>query len=375
MGDWVDCVTGVKAGLYRRISVKIEYNEEGGLVLKVETTTWITDSTITVSVTDTKFLSLEGDKALAEDVIADPEDVASAPLVALADGSSTDDIFSIKNSMIDTDTKTYSPTYKVYITPQGDDTTLKSISIKLSSTSAELMAALSAAGFDGDNSITIYDDGASTLSLLSDYISLRNSDGSPQIVAALTYEGALGLYQYLGLHEVELTATDSQGRSSVTTLSLASVNDILPEIEWLGDYDFETTYTIYTDKEIEADETLSNPEVVIAVSSDHYAGISSMVFQIDSEVLSDELLSEVGLSATMDLIGDDEDPDKEEKLAAIAELELPVGDQVEGQSYVEIDVTVFISLLAAQGIGESSFVITVGDANGTSEQTVNLIKE
>ncbi len=373
-GDWVDEVTGVKAGQYRNISVKIDYNEEGGLGFSVETTTWYYDTEIEVSVTDTEFLSLGVDEAFAEDVIADPEDVASAPLVTLADGSSTEDIFSIKNSLIDEDSRTYSPIYKVYIDPQGDDTTVKSLSIKLSSTSDELMAALSAVGFDADNSITIYDNGESALASLSNYLSLRNSNESSQVVATLTYDGAYGLYQYLGVHEVELTATDSQGRSSVTTLKLASVNDILPKIEWVGDYDFETTYSIYTAKEIENDSTLRNPEVKIAVSSSHYAGITSMVFEIVSDVLSDELLSSVGLSATMDLVGDDEDPDKEAKLDAIADLELPVGDEVEGQTYVEIDVSLFVPTLAALGEGESSFVITVGDANGESKQTVKFIK-
>ncbi|MFI3261391.1 MAG: DUF4493 domain-containing protein [Rikenellaceae bacterium] len=119
---------------------------------------------------------------------------------------------------------------------------------------------------------------------------------------------------------------------------------------------------------ISSSSTLS---VVINITSE--TGIDSLSLQINSDVLTEDMLSEMSLSQNMDLVN----PETDNMASALGELGFPTGDAIEGQTSLTIDITEFMPALAgiANSGDETDFVITVGDASGTNTETIMLIVE
>ncbi len=363
-GDWTQTITGVKAGQYRDIDVKIDYNGSGSTLIVIEITPWVYDDEIKVNATSSIFLITP----LSEEILEDPDaevDNANAPVVTLDNGLDIADTYTINSLMFDADAETYSPIYKAIITPK-EGSTVDDVSISISSTSESLGAVLSNIGFDSTGSVTLYEDGAFVATSFSDYISMRLDDSSDALFATIKYKGILELSEYMGIHTIKVTTTDSKGRVSYTTLTIASEpDDNTPQVVWLGGYDFDTRYEIYAKGE--GDE--NNPEVALLITSLSAEGLTALSVTINGEVLTPEILDEVGLSSSMDLVNADETLQ-----AKLGSLNLPVGDEIKGQSSVTVDITNLISLLAGVGYGESDFVLEVGDANGTTTKTVMVVR-
>ncbi|MDE5773009.1 MAG: DUF4493 domain-containing protein [Muribaculaceae bacterium] len=104
--------------------------------------------------------------------------------------------------------------------------------------------------------------------------------------------------------------------------------------------------------------------VVLNVSSSADGGITEFKVKIDSAKLTAEELENVGLSQNLDLVnpGALEEP--------LSGLGLPVN--VGGKKDVSFDITGFMTLLSALGEGDHNFILTVGDANGTTTKTLKL---
>lgn len=122
------------------------------------------------------------------------------------------------------------------------------------------------------------------------------------------------------------------------------------------------------DKVNEIAEIVENDyEVKLIIRSEAEGGIAEFTVNIKSNTLSEEVLTDVGLSANLDLVnpGDTE--------SMLRDLPLPVKEQVKGQHEVVFDITPFMSILAsvAQEPDTHYFTLTVKDAEGkTTVKTI-----
>ncbi len=354
-GDWMQEIKGVKAGQYRNIFIKIDYNSEGAIQAGVTITTWAYDEEIDVDITG-------GD--LTEDTVFDPDSEITdknSPVLSLGNDLDILESYIINSSIFDFDTDTYSPIYKVNVTPESGSVVAQ-LKLIVSSTNEELMSKLYELGFDENGSMMIYNEGSVMSDTMVDFISLREEEDV--IVAAVKYDGMMSLSKYIGDHTVKVVAIDSRNRGSYTSLLFKVLaSDAGPKVEWAG-YDFDTQYEVFTEGEGE------NPDVNLVISTEAEGGITALSVIIDSEVLSEELLQTVGLTTNMDLVNAEG-----ELYDQIAKLGLPLGDQVKGQSEVVVNINDFLPLLAGQGAGNSDFTISVGDATGTTIKKIQLIKK
>lgn len=95
-------------------------------------------------------------------------------------------------------------------------------------------------------------------------------------------------------------------------------------------------------------------------------GIDEFKIVIDSNSLTPEELQGVGLSANLDLIN----PGELE--GALNGLGFKTGNEVAGQKECSFDISKFVPMLQVLGAGDHKFIITVSDADGTTEETLWL---
>ncbi len=111
--------------------------------------------------------------------------------------------------------------------------------------------------------------------------------------------------------------------------------------------------------------TENNPtsvsEAVVLIHADN--GIASLKVDIESDDLTDEFLSSVGLAAHFDLA------EPGELAGPLSGLGFPVGDEVKGRTDITFDITQFMPLLNIYK-GVHKFNITVTDSKGESDGRV-----
>ncbi len=95
-------------------------------------------------------------------------------------------------------------------------------------------------------------------------------------------------------------------------------------------------------------------------------GITEFKIVIDSNSLTDDELKSVGLSAYLDLVnpGDLE--------GALNGLGFKTGNDVAGQTECSFDISQFVPMLQILPAGDHKFIITVSDADGSTEATLWL---
>lgn len=130
----------------------------------------------------------------------------------------------------------------------------------------------------------------------------------------------------------------------------------LPMIEGVG---FDLANPIFVPAE--------GAEVKVAIASE--VGFTHLFVTIDSETLTDELLTDVGLAKTFDLAH----PAHLEE--ALRGLGFPTGTAVIGQEEILFDITPFTPLLGIYGAATHRFVIRAVDANGETTGTLTLISQ
>lgn len=108
----------------------------------------------------------------------------------------------------------------------------------------------------------------------------------------------------------------------------------------------------------------SDASCILNVKSTADGGFTTFYCDIESPNLTPEELAGVGLSSHIDIVN----PGELE--GALQGLGLPVN--VGGQKEVEFNLTAFLPLLGVFGEGQHNFVLTVGDANGTTVKTLIL---
>lgn len=106
-------------------------------------------------------------------------------------------------------------------------------------------------------------------------------------------------------------------------------------------------------------------QCILNIHSEAEGGITEFMCVIDSEKLTPAELESIGLAANLNIA---ETPDN--LAGVLSGLGLPVN--VKGQKDVEFNISNFMGMLGALGNGQSNFIITVTDANGTTSKTLKL---
>ncbi|MFR9534681.1 MAG: DUF4493 domain-containing protein [Rikenellaceae bacterium] len=355
--EWKQTLSGVTAGQWRKVSIRVENANDGNVTFEIEVETWTYDETIDVYIQSVNYSASSG---LVEDSIYDPDNETTepnSPVVTLQNDHDIDETFSITSSIFDFASDTCYDSIKADITPTSGST-VAGIDVTITSSNSSLSEALEAAGCV-DGKISVW-----PTNPISEYLTIEESNGA--IVATARFAAMRALYEYSGEHTIKIMAVDSQDRHSYTflnvksTKSSSSVDDGNgPSVVWRDGYDFDTTY------EIDTDTTLP---VVLDITSPDSGGITSFTVGIDSDVLTESLLSELNLATEMDLIN----PETDDMADALAGLKFPVGDSIEGATELEFNITEFMPALAAFGTGETTFELVVSDALGTTVRQIKL---
>lgn len=350
ISGWEEVVTDVRAGEWRQILLKVNSAYDGNVEFEVVVDTWVYNEQIDVDVMNSTYSYY----AFNEEVIIDPDDTEShpnSPVLSYGNGGDIESSYLISDSMVDVDLGYVSELMKVDVTPTAGST-VASITAAFTSTNASFINAITAAGFDASSVDMLSSDIASFLSV--------KTDATTGVVSFTTTTSTmLSLYGYAGTHTVVVIVIDSEGRRSFTTLTIVVAGDVEPlTVEWLGGYDFDEKYLV--------DSTL---KVVIQINSQ--TGLTDVSVDIDSAILTEAELKKFNLSQSMSLVN----PESEDMKEALESLDFPTGDNVEGLTELTLDITSFMSLLELVGSGTTNFKLTVEDASGSLERTLQLYVE
>lgn len=133
--------------------------------------------------------------------------------------------------------------------------------------------------------------------------------------------------------------------------------------------------TVTADAPINLDDwniAVEGLQCILNIHSD--TGITGFTVKIDSETLTDDILTGVGLAAEFDLISGKTAAGADVK-EGLAGLNLPVADEVKDKNDVVFNVTDFMGLLGIYGAANHIFIITVTDASGTTVKELKLRTE
>lgn len=106
------------------------------------------------------------------------------------------------------------------------------------------------------------------------------------------------------------------------------------------------------------------------------APIASFKVKINSETLTADVLSGVGLAPEFDLadpIVKTDDGEKKDLTEGLKGLKFPVGDEVKGATDLDFDITEFVPLTMIYGAANHRFILTVTDNAGNSKTLTLLI--
>lgn len=347
---WKQTLSDVRAGQWRKIYIKVLNASSGNVEFEITVETWTYDEEIVVDVMSNNYL-LQQEEALddPENEITDPE----APIVTL-DGQDITTPFMVTSSLFDFDAETCSKVIKNYITPQ-EGCTVAALTVEIASDNEALTTMITNAGFEKCRVPLIATNEA------SDYITIRTDATTGVVTLTTKYSGMARIYNYAGTHTVKVIATDNLGRTSYTSYTIEVITDEVegdgPSVVWQGGYSFNERYNV---------SFASYPEVVIDITST--TGITSFEVEITSVTLTEEELEGMKLAKTMDLIN----PATDEMASALKSLGFPVGSDLMGSTYIQVDITEFMPALSILGAGHTDFKLTVGDASGVTSKTIQL---
>lgn len=342
--SWPQEITGVAAGQWRKITIRIDNASDGTITFIVDVETWVYDENIDVDIMSQSF-TLNVD----EDVISDPDSEISDTDSAVVTLSGDHDIaepFVITSESFDFDAESCLDILKANVTP-ASGATVASIEVTFTSDNDDFMEAVQSQFTDG--SISLWSTNSA-----EEYLTIREADDVVTITAK--YSAMIALYQFYGHHTAKIAVIDSLGRRSYTSLTIAVYNEG-PAIVWRDGYDFDTRYNI---------SLSSSLPVILDITSN--SGISAFMIAIDSKVLNEATLTGLNLESEMDLIN----PATDEMAATLLDLGFPVGDQIKGATELVFDITEFMTPLAALGTGTSDFKLSVTDNAGTTIRTIML---
>lgn len=352
-------VSGVKAGQWRKITVNMPHVNEGNVVFDITIETLTLDEEVVV---DVATIQLMAEEVISEDPVADP----LAPSIVW-EGHDLSQTTRLVASMFDEEGNCIIP-FAIDVAVQ-DGATIQSFVVDINSTSNGFMESLASMNIDRNFDLCEVNSSSNpTLNTALKMIGFPTGT-SVQGKSSVSFDlqKVIGmLYSFDGTHVFSLTVTDSEGRTSEAVLSLLVDKDnegdiaAAPTIEWLG-YDISQSYTIY-----------DGMPVKLEVKAP--AGIAAFTVDIDSDLLTEDALGDVGLDSHLDLVNPD--PSYADFLGNL----FPTKDQVLNQTYISgdtFDITQFMGLLIALASGDAGyayFTLNVIDNNGQScTETLRLL--
>ena len=323
-------IKGVKAAQWRKINVVIQHAADGTATIGIVCDTWTYDEEVT----------FDTSASLMEEVI--PDDI-DAPVIVW-EGYDLNEPFELNDGMFDAEGN-FKSSINLDITAKA---AIKSLVVKVSSNNAEFVKAYSDI-MPLEEDLCAPTAAASILKMMG-YPTDAKDTTSTRIKFAAQADM---LKSYEGTHSYEITATDANGAHTTVTLSIKYGQSVAPSIVWVG-YDIDQQQTYFAG--MTCDLEVSAP-----------ATIADLGVKIISATLTPEELAGVGLAGEFSLVNDTQYFDQ------LKGLGFPVGDQVAGQSKLDLSITTFLGVLNAFGPGEHKFEISVVDANGnTTIKTVNI---
>lgn len=323
-------IKGVKAAQWRKINVVIQHAADGTATIGIVCDTWTYDEEVT----------FDTSASLMEEVIPDDTD---APVIVW-EGYDLNEPFELNDGMFDAEGN-FKSSINLDITAMA---AIKSLVVKVSSNNAEFVKAYSDI-MPLEEDLCAPTAAASILKMMG-YPTDAKDTTSTRIKFAAQADM---LKSYEGTHSYEITATDANGAHTTVTLSIKYGQSVAPSIVWVG-YDIDQQQTYFAG--MTCDLEVSAP-----------ATIADLGVKIISATLTPEELAGVGLAGEFSLVTDTQYFDQ------LKGLGFPVGDQVAGQSKLDLSITTFLGVLNAFGPGEHKFEISVVDANGnTTIKTVNI---
>lgn len=332
-------ITGVKAGQWRKISVKIGYADKGTLLFQVNV-----DNSI---IQDDSFV-IDNTENLIEELLEDP----NAPSLTWP-GHDMDQPFKLTDAMFDAQGNCIEPFVFNLASPNG----IESLRVDIASTNSQFLASMAAIQLPESFDLCSLDASSAAGIILKGFGYPVGGELKGQQVKSFNIAGQIkALYEFDGTHTFSFGMTDVKGVSTSAVLTLIvdkSASQEGPSIVWKG-YDIDRQYEVQADMQI---------EIEIAAA----AGIKSFWVTIDSEELT-PLLPDIGIPTTFDLCNIDDE------LAQVLQgfLGFPINEQVRDQTFMLFNITTFVPLLADIA-GRHNFVLNVTDKNNVSTtKTVQL---
>ena len=315
-------IKGVKAAQWRKINVVVQHAADGTATIGIVCDTWTYDEVVTF---DTSV-------ALFEEVIPDDTD---APVIVW-EGHDLSETFELTDMMFDADGN-FTSSINIDVTSKA---ALKSLVVKASSDNVEFTNAYAEVmPLEADLCAGTV---SSTILKMMGYPSDAKGATSTRLKFAAQTEL---LRSHEGTHSFEITATDENGAHSTATLAIKYGQMVVvpPSIVWVG-YDIKERQTYA-------------PGMTCDLKITAPATIADFIVNIISEDLTAEELESVNLAANFSLVKDSQ------YFAALSGLGFKVGDQVSGQTSLDLSITTFLAILAGFH-GDHDFQMTVIDAAG-----------
>ncbi len=356
--NWEQTITKVKAAQSRLISIKFDNYDSGNIQISFDIQNWSYDAPLGVNIFTNTFAL-----ALNEDKLFDPDSQVSdagAPVLALAGGLSADDTYVISSDMLDTDSETYTSIYKATLTPEAG-ATIKKIYTIVTTENGFFNTALDDAGYT-DYTIDLFGGDSNNI---SDYVTVSENAITKEVNMTLKYSAIAALYNYSGTHTFMVVAIDSNNRTSYTPLTFEVISTAGPQIVWEGG-----VFGEYTDI---TNATEENPvSVVLRISSN--SGITSLKIKFISPILTVPLLEDIDLAEEIDIANTSTTAMADQ----LSSLGIPVDGAVYGRTYIEVDISKFMPLIAGFPYSEpaayTDFEITATDGNGETIETLCVVR-
>ena len=323
-----NAIKDVKAAQWRKINVVIQHASDGTATIGIVCDTWTYDEEITF---DTSL-------SLMEEVIPDDTDMPEI----VWEGHDLSQPFELTDDMFDAD-GSFKSSINIDITSKS---AISSIVVKACSDNADFTTAYSQI-MPVEEDLCNPTTSAAILKMMG-----YPTDAKGKTTTRIKFASQIDMLKsYEGTHSYEIKVTDVNGRVTTAILSVQYGQNVAPRIVWIGyDIDQRQTYVVgmTCDLKVTAPLTIADFDV-----------------EIVSETLNAEQLSGVGLASKFSLVNDTQYFEK------LQGLGFPVGDDVAGQTEVDLSISNFLSVLAKLGAGDHDFVMSVTDADGnTTTKTV-----
>lgn len=355
-------VGNVKAGEWRKVTVKLDHGTDGSVYFVVDVETWVANNQI--DVTQATYAA-----TLAE---AEIPDVTDAPVIETPEGgldfaqalTLTEDMFNESGAYTGNASmtvKTKQPIKAFYLSATSDSEGLPELLTYLG-----LSATATEGGYAGLNLAGTLN--AASKSILSTW-GFPTANIANQTELTFNIAGLLAQLQteegYTGNHTFSMTVVDAKENNKTFTLQITS-GIIETDIVWV-DEDIDQRYDIYTGG---GDPTTMKIKITAA------SGIKSLRVDISGDLAN--VVADVELSSSFDLV-DPKDENGKDLSSALAGLGFPVGDKVKDKQSISFDITGFKELMGMASVsGHNDFKITLTENNdNVVEKTmmINVINE